>query len=127
MYSKTTNSVAITVKPAPIEEQSSPEEGVYAFSYNIRIENLGEETVQLLERHWIINSGGNPYDEVIGDGVVGMQPILEQGQKFEYTSGAVIEDPIGSMEGTYTMRTSSGKFIKIEIPHFELVYPNQLH
>lgn len=127
MYSKTTRQISVSVSPAYIEEQSSPEEGVYAFSYTIQIENLGEETVQLLERHWIINSGGHPFDEVVGDGVVGMQPILEQGQKFEYTSGAVIEDPVGSMHGTYTMRGGNGKFFEIDIPQFELVCPSQVN
>ena len=127
MYSKTTNSVSITVKPAPIEEQSNPEQGVFAFSYNIKIENLGADTVQLIERHWVINSGSSLFDEVVGPGVVGMQPILEQGDKFEYTSGAVIEDPFGSMSGTYTMRKSSGEFIEVSIPAFDLVYPSQLN
>lgn len=127
VYSKTTNSVSITVVPAPIEEQSNPDRSVFAFSYNIKIENLGSETIQLLERHWIINSGGKPFDEVVGEGVVGMQPILEQGDKFEYSSGAIIEDPFGSMQGTYTMRAASGKFFEVEIPQFELLYPIHFH
>lgn len=127
MYSKTTNCVAITVKPSPLEEQTSPAEGVFAFSYTISIENLGEETLQLLKRHWFIFSGGHFFNEVEGDGVVGMQPILEKGDKFEYTSGAVIEDPWGAMHGTYTMRTSSGKFLTVEIPQFELIHPGQLN
>ena len=127
MYSKITNSVSITVRPLPLEEQTRPGEGIFAFSYKIEIENLGEETLQLLKRHWIIFSGGRLFNEVAGDGVVGMQPILEKGDKFEYTSGAVIEDPFGAMHGTYTMRSSSGKFLTVEIPQFELIHPSQLN
>jgi len=127
VYSKTTHSVAISVKPAPLEVQSSPQRGVFAFSYTIEIRNEGKETVQLLNRHWVISSGGEPFNEVEGPGVVGMQPILEQGQSFEYSSGAIISDPLGSMHGTYTMRAASGKVFKVEIPQFELVYPHVLH
>lgn len=127
MYTKTTKSISISVVPAPILDQSDPDQSIYSFSYNIKIENLGEETVQLLERHWIISSAGKLFDEVVGDGVVGMQPILEQGDKFEYTSAAVIEDPVGDMKGSYTMRSSSGQFFEVEIPEFNLVFPTALH
>lgn len=127
MYNKVTNSISISVRPEAVPDQSNPTDKVYCFSYNITIENLGDETVQLLERHWVINSGGSFFDEVVGDGVVGLQPVLEKGQSFEYVSGAVIEDPFGSMKGAYTLRASSGKFFNAEIPEFELVYPDAVH
>ncbi len=127
VFTKVTDAISITVKPLPVFEETSPEDRIFSFSYAITIQNLSEETVQLLSRHWIINSGGSFFDEVVGDGVVGMQPHIESGESFEYKSGAVIQDPCGSMKGTYTVRTASGKFIEVEIPEFELIHPDSLH
>lgn len=127
MYSEITNHVKISVQPAPIEDSSDPSKNIYAFSYTIKIENLGEQTVQLLERHWIIMSGGVQLAEVVGPGVVGEQPVLEAGESYEYTSGAVIHDPLGSMHGSYTFRGDGGKFFEVTIPKFELFYPVVLH
>ena len=113
--------------PAPIESQSNPEQRAHAFSYTITISNLGMEPVQLVKRHWMIQSGGEAYDEVLGDGVVGLQPIIKPGESFEYTSGAVIPDPLGCMKGTYTLKNTKGDFFKVEIPEFELVFTSQLN
>lgn len=126
-YSSVTRNVRVSVAPAPLEEQSSPDENQYAFSYTITLENLGESTVQLLERHWLVFSAGKQSSEVVGPGVVGVQPILEQGQTFQYTSGAVIRDPIGSMRGSYTFRNENGEFFQVDIPEFDLVYPLVIH
>jgi ApaG protein len=127
MYSEITKHIRVTVVPAPLLDNSDPRESVFAFSYSIKIENLGEHTVQLLERHWLVHSGGTQLAEVVGPGVVGEQPVLEAGQVFEYTSGAVIQDPIGAMEGTYTFRGHDGKFFEVQIPKFELMYPVVVH
>ena len=127
MYSEITKHIRVSVVPAPLLDNSDPGEAVFAFSYSIKIENLGENTVQLLERHWLVHSGGTQIAEVVGPGVVGEQPVLEAGQVFEYTSGAVIQDPIGSMEGTYTFRGQDGKFFEVQIPKFELMYPMIVH
>lgn len=126
-YSKITKSIRITVVPDHIVENSDPKNDVYAFSYSITVENLSDQAVQLLERHWVIMSAGVQIAEVVGPGVVGCQPIVEPGHVFEYTSGAVIHDPIGSMHGSYTFRNEEGAFLEVIIPRFDLLYPIMLH
>jgi len=115
------------VLPAALEEQSNPTANQFSFAYTITLENLGSSTVQLLERHWLVFSAGKQSSEVVGPGVVGVQPVLEQGQSFQYTSGAVIRDPIGSMRGSYTFRNEHGEFFQVQIPEFDLVYPLVIH
>lgn len=127
MYTQLTNRIRVSVMPGHLEQNSDPHNNVFAFSYTIHIENLGSEAVQLLERHWIIMSGGAQFAEVVGPGVLGEQPTLSRGQSFEYTSGAVIHDPIGSMHGTYTFRAGDGQFFEVSIPKFDLVYPVVIH
>ena len=126
-YSQVTEKVKISVIPLPLERESSTEENVYAFSYTITIENLGSETVQLVERHWLVYSADKQIAEVVGPGVVGEQPILEPGKSFEYTSGTVVNDPVGAMQGTYTFRTEQGRYFGVGIPRFDLIYPIMVH
>lgn len=126
-YTETTRDVRVTVFPQFLEGESSPENRIYAFAYTITIENFSSETVQLLSRHWLINSGGANYTEVRGDGVVGEQPVLEFGDAFQYVSGAVIKDPVGSMHGTYTFRGETGENFEVVIPKFDLIYPKLIH
>lgn len=111
------------MQTAPIEEESKPHEGVFVFAYTIRIENLSEQIVQLLERHWVIESADEKIGDVTGSGVVGVQPVLEPGKHFEYTSSTVINDPVGSMKGTYIFSRKEGGFFTVQIPRFSLVYP----
>ena len=125
--SEITDDVRVSVASEPLIKNSDPLRGVFAFSYTIKIENTGPQTVQLLERHWIIKSNGMQVGEVVGPGVVGEQPVLEGGEKFEYSSGAVIQDPYGSMEGTYTFRARDGRFFAVNIPKFDLFYPLVIH
>lgn len=127
MYTEITRSIRVSVETDSLEDQSDPESATFAFSYTITIENLSDVTVQLLERHWLIESGDIPFAEVVGPGVVGEQPELEAGQVFSYTSGAIIKDPFGSMRGTYTFRSARGDFFQVNIPRFELVYPIIIH
>ncbi len=126
-YSQITHNVRVSVVPEVLEEESLPTSSHYVFSYTVTIENLGAEPVQLLERHWLVMSAERQIAEVVGPGVVGVQPVLVPGDKFTYTSGTVIEDPFGSMEGSYTLRSESGKFFQVAIPRFELLYPLLLH
>jgi ApaG protein len=126
-FEKETRSIRVRVTPEPIEENSDPPNQVYAFAYTVEIENLGTETVQLLERHWQIYSAQERLAEVVGPGVVGEKPILEPGKSFTYTSSAIIKDPMGSMFGTYTFKGGGGNFFEVEIPRFELVYPIAFH
>ena len=124
---ETTNSIRVTVAPEYLEEHSEPTKNNYAFAYTVTIENLGELTVQLLRRHWLVNSGGAEYMQVKGDGVVGEQPVLEAGDGFRYSSGTVIKDPVGSMAGAYTFRTDDGALFEVKIPRFDLIFPHLLH
>ena len=117
----TTNGIRVTVKSRFLPEQSSA--GRWAFAYTVRIDNLGSVTVQLKSRHWIITDGNGRRDEVKGDGVVGNQPVLKRGEHFEYTSGAVLKTPHGSMHGTYRMVTEDGRQLDVEIAPFALVQP----
>ena len=120
-----TQGVRITVKSRFLPEQSSA--GRWAFAYTVRIENIGSITAQLRSRHWIITDGNGKREEVKGDGVVGNQPILRPGEKFDYTSGAVLQTPHGSMQGTYRMVTEDGRQFDAEIAPFPLTQPGSLN
>ena len=123
MYTKTTKSINITVNPYYLEDQSEPDERHYVWTYQVTINNLGEESVQLKNRYWkIIDSNGTRL-EVRGEGVVGEQPILNPGEKFEYTSGTPLTTPYGFMEGHYEMETKSGSKFDASIPLFSLDSP----
>ncbi|MCB0329024.1 MAG: Co2+/Mg2+ efflux protein ApaG [Bdellovibrionales bacterium] len=126
-YSQETDGIRITVFPEYLEESSDPTESTYAFSYTIAIENLTSYQVKLLERHWVISSGGSHLAEVVGPGVLGEQPSIDAGEIFEYTSTTVIQDPMGRMEGSYTFRTEDGRYLEVPIPSFELHYPIVFH
>lgn len=127
IYSTVTQDIRVSVLPEHLEANSDPNAGIFAFSYAVRIENLGSETVQLIERHWIISSNGEHFAEVVGPGVVGEQPTLKHGDVFEYSSSAIIHHPIGSMHGTYTLRAMDGTFFQVSIPKFDLLYPILIH
>jgi ApaG protein len=123
-FSETTAKITVSVEPAPIPEESDPTAGSYVFAYTIHIENNSDDSIQLLERHWLIESAGEQIGEVTGPGVVGVQPILEPGQSFEYTSSAKIKDPVGAMRGSYVFRRKSGGMFTVQIPRFKLLYPD---
>ena len=123
MYSKTTKGVRVTVTPYFLDDQSSPQESHYVWAYQVTINNLGKESVQLKNRYWkIIDSNGSK-QEVKGEGVVGEQPILNPGEKFEYTSGTPLSTPSGFMEGYYEMETKNGFIFEASIPQFSLDSP----
>ena len=125
MYSETTKSIRVTVVPAFLEEHSSPEDAKYVWAYEVRIENLGDETVQLINRRWSITNSLGQTETVRGPGVVGEQPILKPGDYFEYTSGAPLSTPSGLMMGTYQMEDNDGKVFDVSIPAFSLDSPHQ--
>jgi len=126
-YTETTNSIKISVDPAAIPEESSPLLGKYAFSYTVTIENLGEAAVKLLERHWVVRSGGEHFVEVVGEGVVGQLPELACGGQYSYTSGTIINKPVGEMTGSYTFRAETGSYFQVKIPTFDLLYPTVIN
>ena len=124
MYSETTRSIIVTVKPFYLENQSSPGEERYVWAYHVRIENQGKETVQLRRRHWKITDGRGQVQEVRGPGVVGEQPVLGPGESFEYTSGTPLPTPSGIMVGSYQMESESGERFDVAIPAFSLDSPH---
>jgi ApaG protein len=119
--------VHIDVKTQYLREQSSPEDKRFAFAYTITISNTGDETVQLLSRHWLITDGNAKVQEVIGDGVIGEQPLIEPGHSFRYSSGTLLETAVGSMEGSYQMLSASGQNFDAPIACFSLSQPGSLH
>ncbi|PSC06641.1 Co2+/Mg2+ efflux protein ApaG [Alsobacter soli] len=125
MYRAVTRHIQVTVSPAYMEEQSAPEKNQYFWSYTVEIENLGDETVTLRTRHWHIRDASGAVKEVRGEGVIGKQPRLRPGERFEYTSGCPLETPEGIMSGAYGMETEEGETFSVEIPAFSLDTPNQ--
>jgi ApaG protein len=125
MYRSETRNIRITVEPAYLAEQSSPDENYYFWSYTVNIRNEGDETVQLRTRYWRITDATGRVQEVRGVGVVGEQPVLKPGEAFEYTSGAPLPTPSGFMVGTYRMELPSGEMFEVDIPAFSLDSPHQ--
>ena len=125
MYKEVTHSIEVTVEPAYLEEQSAPDEHHFVWAYRVRIENLGDRTVQLVNRYWRITDADGRVQEVRGSGVVGEQPILSPGEAFEYTSGTPLRTSSGIMAGTYEMELENGDSFDIAIPPFSLDTPNE--
>ena len=124
-YAETTKAIKISVEPFYLDEQSEPDDAHFVWAYHVRIENTGNETVQLMTRHWRITDSIGNTQEVQGDGVVGEQPVLTPGGSFEYTSGTPLSTPSGIMVGTYQMKTDTGKRFDVNIPAFSLDSPYQ--
>ncbi|MBK1671496.1 Co2+/Mg2+ efflux protein ApaG [Rhodovibrio sodomensis] len=125
MSSHTSQDIRITVEPYYLDDQSSPSDDHYVWAYHVKIENVGEATVQLINRYWRITDANGQIQEVRGSGVVGEQPVLDPGESFEYTSGTPLGTPSGIMVGTYEMETRSGERFDVEIPAFSLDSPHQ--
>lgn len=125
MYDKVTHGIRVTVQPTFLEDQSHPEDDHYVWAYEVTITNEGEETVQLVSRHWKITDANGVLQEVEGPGVVGEQPVLEPGETFEYASGTPLSTASGIMVGTYEMETENGDYFDVEIPAFSLDSPHQ--
>ncbi len=119
--------IDIVVKTQYLAEQSVPADDRFVFSYTITLTNHGDESAQLISRHWVITDGNNAVQEVKGSGVVGQQPTLEPGASYTYSSGVVLPTETGTMTGTYQMRTNSGITFDAPIPVFALVPPHLLH
>ena len=119
--------IRIDVETSYLGEQSNPREQRYVFAYTITILNEGGQPATLLKRHWIITDANGGVKEVRGEGVVGEQPRLEPGQGFRYSSGAVLETPVGTMQGSYQMIDAQGQRFDAPIPLFRLAMPGILH
>jgi ApaG protein len=119
--------VSVHVQSQYVASQSSPDDERYVFAYTITIRNLGRSSVQLLGRYWLITNGNGRETEVQGEGVVGEQPLIAPGNEFQYTSGAVIETPMGTMQGHYVMVDVQGDTFHVEIPVFRLAIQTHIH
>ena len=120
--------VFVHVMPHYMAEESAPEKKRYVFSYTVSITNETLEPVQLMSRHWIITNGETlDTQEVRGEGVIGQQPIIKPGDSYTYTSGTVMEAPVGTMNGNYTMLDHKGELFDVLIPVFTLAATNSVH
>ena len=122
-----TRGVRIVVVPRYVPEQSEPSRSHYLFAYQVTIRNEGSVPARLLTRHWIITDSNGKVQEVRGEGVVGEQPYLKPGQGFRYSSGAVLETPVGAMQGSYQMVADDGEQFSAPIAAFRLAMPGMLH
>jgi ApaG protein len=123
----TTRGVRVRVASRFDPGRSQPAQGQWFFLYTVTIANQGDETVQLVSRHWVITDGEGRIEEVRGPGVVGEQPVLDPGEEFEYTSGCPLPTPFGTMHGTYQMVAASGARFDAEIAPFALGEPYTVH
>jgi ApaG protein len=119
--------INVAAKAAYVADQSDPSRNQYVFAYTITVTNAGTVAAQLVSRHWIITDSDHHVQEVKGLGVVGQQPLLKPGESFEYTSGANLQTPVGTMRGTYQMVAEDGHAFDAEIPSFTLSVPRVLH
>lgn len=119
--------IQIDVRTAYLPGQSEPGQNRYVFAYTITITNSGSVPARLVTRHWIITDANEQTREVHGEGVVGEQPYLLPGTSFQYTSGTILETPVGTMQGSYQMIADDGTAFDAEIPSFTLSIPRTLH
>lgn len=119
--------IQVEVETLYVEEQSLPEQDHYVFAYTITIHNDGTIPARLLNRHWIITDANNKVQEVKGEGVVGERPYLKPGEHYRYTSGTMLETPVGTMRGSYQMIADDGVEFEADIPSFTLSMPRTLH
>ena len=119
--------IRIQVTTSYVDDQSEPDSDRYVFAYTITISNSGSVAAQLISRHWIITDANGKVQEVNGDGVVGEQPYLNPGEEFRYSSGAVLETPVGAMQGIYRMKADGGISFDAPIAPFTLAVPGLLN
>ena len=127
MSEQTTHRMEVGVETSYIDDQSDPDADRYVFAYTVTISNMGSMPAKLLNRHWLITDSNGKIQEVRGEGVVGEQPYLKPGEVFRYTSGTVLETPVGTMEGEYEMVDDDGHSFLAPIDRFSLSVPRVLH
>ena len=122
-HSAETRGIVVRVSVSFLPEQSEPDNGRWFWAYHIRIENQGDQDVQLLTRRWVITDGRGERHSVEGEGVVGEQPVIAPDQSYDYVSGCPLDTPTGAMEGSYQMIGADGHLFNVRIPRFPLVGP----
>ncbi len=123
IYEKTTHSVSISVRPEYLDNQSDPKSNSFTWAYHVRIENVGKQTVQILSRHWKITNSNGVTQEIVGDGLIGRQPILTPGDIFEYSSGTPLSTASGFMSGSFHAVDENGEVLTVSVPAFSLDQP----
>jgi ApaG protein len=118
-----TDGVVVRVSVSYLPEQSEPARGRWFWAYHIRIENDGEQAIQLLTRHWVITDGRGARHSVEGEGVIGEQPTIMPGGSYDYVSGCPLATPTGAMQGNYHVVTADGEGFDVAIPRFALLAP----
>ena len=124
MYKATTHGITVTAMPVYIDERSEPEKDQHFWAYRICIRNDSNQSVKLISRYWHISDSKGRWEEVRGEGVVGEQPELAQGEEYTYTSGCPLQSSSGMMVGSYQMKCANGKMLEIDIPAFPLDLPD---
>lgn len=119
--------IDVKVESIYLPSESAPDKSRFVFAYTVTIENHGDRPAKLITRHWIITDSNGKTQEVEGEGVVGEQPYLKPGEGFQYTSGTMLETPVGVMQGSYEMLTDEGDSFTAEIHPFTLAGPQTLH
>lgn len=119
--------VCLQVQSAFIESQAAPDKERYIFAYTITIRNLRRDTIKLLSRYWLITDGNGREISIEGEGVVGEQPLIMPSNEFQYTSGIILDTPIGTMQGYYKMINQSGNNFVVDIPIFRLAIQHHIH
>lgn len=121
------NDILVDVETTYLDAESDPEKARYLFAYTITIKNHSQSSARLLSRYWKITGGDGHEQEVEGDGVVGLHPYLAPEQEFTYTSAAMLDTPVGMMQGHYKMMGDNGERFEVNIPAFTLAAPRKLH
>lgn len=128
MVAQITEGVKVSVETTYQPEYSNPANEHFMFAYKIQIENLSDYSIQLLRRHWLIFDSNGTKREVEGEGVVGVQPVIEPGQLHEYVSGCNLKTDMGTMQGTYQVkRLVDDELFDVQIPEFNLIAPFKLN
>jgi ApaG protein len=127
MTAKAPYTIDVQVQTRFVPDQSKPHDNRYVFAYTVTLRNAGEMPARLLTRHWIITDAHGKVEEVRGEGVVGEQPWIRPGDDYQYSSGAVLETPVGTMHGSYQMLADDGTRFEAPIPPFTLSIPRTLH
>ncbi len=119
--------VLIHVATRHLPDHATERADQYAFAYQVTISNKSQQAVQLLSRYWLITDANGKTSEVSGDGVVGKQPVIQPGDEYQYTSGAILDTPVGSMQGYYQMESADGSAFRANIDVFRLAVPNLIN
>ncbi|NII09915.1 Co2+/Mg2+ efflux protein ApaG [Oleiagrimonas sp. C23AA] len=127
MSGKSPYAIDVSVESRFVPDQSEPDNDRFVFAYTVRLHNAGKVGAQLVARRWVITDANGKVEEVAGDGVVGEQPWMRPGERFEYTSGAVLDTSVGTMQGSYRMVADDGTTFEANIPTFTLSIPRTLH